>query len=749
MASTKTTVSKVKLKESGNQDYSTFQIKDQWAREKKLDKDNPVGSGYMKLNGGEKAPGANSVSLGYRNNATGNCAAALGSQNEVAGEFSAAVGLKNKTLYPYQFVSGKFNLPLQEDMFEIGIGENENARANLFRITKDGNLYISGDILYNGMSDGDSISISQKIKTIEDNIIQNEYSLPKATKTSLGGVIVGDNIDIDVDGKISVTFPDQTKYKLPPATNESLGGIIAGENIQIAKDGTISVEFPRIPDDYVLPQATATELGGIKIAESRGFRLDKGVLTYAVDKMNLNNPEGTGSFKMNSSEAAGLYSASIGKSNIAESENSIALGKNNHSKGLTSITFGDSNNTNAPNAIAFGKESQATEENAIAGGIQATSAGSNAFSLGIATEANYENQFVIGRYNENKAENIFEIGVGSPGLRQNGLAITNTGDIYIDKDIYIHKADGDEYTNVFSELETLINEPRYKLPVASKEQLGGIKIGKNLSIDEDGVLNAADISNVFEDIDCKGSFSHNRVDTENIGYHSFASNSSALATNSTAFGENTQAGIQKTGTRQIWNEETQEWEEEEYTYIDGVCSFAEGSETLAAGSYSHAAGVGTIADQYAQFAIGFYNESKSNDLFEIGNGTDNNNRKNIFSVNRNGEIIISGELIINGEKVNPGSSPVIEIETQQEYDDLPINDKMKDIIYLIKENNKLYYKNVNYGGGSSLQSDWSETDEESDSFIKNKPLDLVHIDIDDVSQIDVAITPQNDVLMEE
>ena len=691
-------ISKIKLKENGNSYYSTFQIKDNVSRTQKMDKINPNGSGYFKMNAGDKAPGANSISLGYRNNATGNCAAAIGSQNLAAGDFSFAAGIGTKTISAYQFVLGEYNEPLDLDILEIGNGSNDTARSNLLRITKDGNFYIAGDILYGGTKDTQSpISLTSKLKDIESKIVQNEYTLPVATRSSLGGVKIGSNIDLDKDGTISVTFPDSSLYELPPADKETLGGVIIGDNIEVDENGKISVIFPSIPEEYTLPTASATTLGGIKVAVAAGFRVDSdGVLNFAVNKMDQNNPQGSGYIKMNTSGNAGLYSVSLGNNNKAEGENSIALGKNNISSKSNSISLGIENTSGGENSIIIGSQSKVNANNSFSIGINSTVNGTESFTIGKDLESNYDGQFVIGKYNENKEENYFELGIGSISNRKNALAITTEGKAYFLNDILVKNAD-DTYTNIAAAARDYINNP-YKLPVASSTTLGGIKVGNNLEIDEDGVLSAT-IKPVLDNIECTGYFSHNRVNTTTIGKNSFASNSSALAYKSTAFGENTIAGVEKTATREIYNEETQSYETEEYTFIDGRASFSEGYNTIAGGIYSHAAGNNTIANDAYQFVIGSYNNNNENNLFEVGNGADENNRSNAFSIGRDGNVSIAGELTANGQKI----APTVEIETQQEYDNLLLEDKMKDIIYLIKENNKLYYKDKNYGGGGSAE----------------------------------------------
>jgi hypothetical protein len=58
-----------------------------------------------------------------------------------------------------------------------------------------------------------------------------QYSLTPATKSTLGGVIAGSNIDVAVDGTISV----------PVATSGSLGVVKAGTNVAIDEFGAINI----------------------------------------------------------------------------------------------------------------------------------------------------------------------------------------------------------------------------------------------------------------------------------------------------------------------------------------------------------------------------------------------------------------------------------------------------------------------------------------------------------------------------
>lgn len=69
------------------------------------------------------------------------------------------------------------------------------------------------------------------------------YTLPPATKTTLGGVIVGDNITVDNNGKISAS----SDYVLPVASPTVLGGVKVGKNLNIDQNGVLNADIPDAP----------------------------------------------------------------------------------------------------------------------------------------------------------------------------------------------------------------------------------------------------------------------------------------------------------------------------------------------------------------------------------------------------------------------------------------------------------------------------------------------------------------------
>ena len=83
----------------------------------------------------------------------------------------------------------------------------------------------------------------------------SSYVLPKATTSTLGGVVIGSGITVN-NGSISAI-----PYSLPSASTSTLGGIKLGSGLSISS-GTVST----VP--YNLPTASASTLGAIRLGSS-------------------------------------------------------------------------------------------------------------------------------------------------------------------------------------------------------------------------------------------------------------------------------------------------------------------------------------------------------------------------------------------------------------------------------------------------------------------------------------------------
>lgn len=101
------------------------------------------------------------------------------------GQFAIGVGLNNGR--PNNFVMGYYNKKYENGKeldlpFSFGGGTSDDDRKNLIELDWNGNLWIAGNLNEGG----------------------GGYVLPIATKSTLGGVKIGDNIAVTDDGTISV-----------------------------------------------------------------------------------------------------------------------------------------------------------------------------------------------------------------------------------------------------------------------------------------------------------------------------------------------------------------------------------------------------------------------------------------------------------------------------------------------------------------------------------------------------------------
>lgn len=77
---------------------------------------------------------------------------------------------------------------------------------------------------------------------------------------------------------------------------------------------------------------------------------------------------------------------------------------------------------------------------------------------------------------------------------------------------------------------------------------------------------------------------------------------------------------------------------------EGITSHAEGYITSAVGNYSHSQNLGTIANGVAQTVLGKYNVADTSSALIIGNGTADNARSNILTLDWSGNAVLAGTL---------------------------------------------------------------------------------------------------------
>lgn len=135
----------------------------------------------------------------------------------------------------------------------------------------------------------------------------------------------------------------------------------------------------------------------------------------ASNKMDKNNPTGTGKFIMNGGVANGDYN--------------MALGRKAQTAGFDSVVLGGYNGKALRNSSV------------VLGGEDCEASGTNAVVSGMGTLANSDHQFVTGMYNavDPNTYHLFTVGNGSSTTaRSNAAAITHGGDLYMKGTVYVN-----------------------------------------------------------------------------------------------------------------------------------------------------------------------------------------------------------------------------------------------------------------------------------------------------------------------
>lgn len=92
----------------------------------------------------------------------------------------------------------------------------------------------------------------------------------------------------------------------------------------------------------------------------------------------------------------------------------------------------------------------------------------------------------------------------------------------------------------------------------------------------------------------------------------------------------------------------------------GQGAHAEGALTVASGNKSHAEGLGTVASYESQHVEGEYNEPGPY-MHIVGNGVDNNNRSNAYTLDHSGNAWFAGDIKIGGTWYGDSNAKVINV----------------------------------------------------------------------------------------
>ena len=110
---------------------------------------------------------------------------------------------------------------------------------------------ISGEEAVNIVGDMNALAnaTDAALKKVSDEYLE-PYTLPTASRTVKGGVIVGDGLYISKAGVLT-TVGEGPELAIPVATSSSLGGVIVGDGLAIDKDGVLSTIERSLADGSV------------------------------------------------------------------------------------------------------------------------------------------------------------------------------------------------------------------------------------------------------------------------------------------------------------------------------------------------------------------------------------------------------------------------------------------------------------------------------------------------------------------
>jgi|GEM_PF-5255938 hypothetical protein len=332
---------------------------------------------------------------------------------------------------------------------------------------------------------------------------------------------------------------------------------------------------------------------------------------YQDDKIDLGG---------SSSKQHGVYSASIGTKTLASGSNSIAVGDATHAEGLNSSSFGNGTYAIAESSHAEGQGTSTTEE-----AKYAHAEGWATKARGVAAHAEGYDNYAATDYSH--AEGQKTVASGLRGHAE-GMHTSASGE-NSHAEGYFTSANG---KNSHAEGQSILVPGGDDISIALQAN-GEAAHAEGCATKAYGKYSHAEGMYAY----ASGTCSHAEgVQTNANGTYSHAEGSNSKATGYASHAEGN------------------------YSIAKGSYSHAEGNNTEAIGDSSHAGGYKSSASAPYSFchgrglrtvgiepqaAFGCFNETNSSMLFSIGNGSNDTDRKNAFSINKSGTMTFNSNVL--------------------------------------------------------------------------------------------------------
>ena len=211
-----------------------------------------VASGWL-----SHAEGKNTVADGMYSHAEGgNCKAigdnshAGGMYSEALSEYSFAHGYGVKSSWTNGIALGRRN-KTQNTLFVIGNGGwQEGSESDALTLDENGMLWIEGSFEASAKHGGLGIAI-HGVARFGDNWTTDGVDVLLAVGNGYDSERKSDALSLDQSGNLHIAgkltadggIEGGSVYILPKATKDTLGGVMIGDNVSVTADGTISVDL--------------------------------------------------------------------------------------------------------------------------------------------------------------------------------------------------------------------------------------------------------------------------------------------------------------------------------------------------------------------------------------------------------------------------------------------------------------------------------------------------------------------------
>lgn len=214
------------------------------------------GYGTISSNTGTHAEGRETTASGAYSHAENTGCIASGSNSHAEGYYTMATGEHshasgNHTIAGWEvFALGRYNKKAEDVALVVGNGWGNDSyeyRSDALTLDYSGNLKLAGNLTANSPRWDYLGAEIHGAARFGNNWTSDSTNILLAVGNGADGNNLRDALTLDSDGNLwvagSIKCGGSSGYTLPPATADTLGGVMIGNNINVSDSGTISVNL--------------------------------------------------------------------------------------------------------------------------------------------------------------------------------------------------------------------------------------------------------------------------------------------------------------------------------------------------------------------------------------------------------------------------------------------------------------------------------------------------------------------------